>query len=334
MNTSMDTSAYECERTLLVQADFDGELDAGQAAALVTHLGECAHCQRVQQQLVRTRELLRAAPRHAVPAALREAIWEKVRREGARVDGARPDETQLGEQSEAGVRNGTRNEVRPAQSEAALGVAAGSSERSARTRAESAGAELARSELTRSESGRSESVAPMRGGRRARRMAPFGWGIGVAIAASVLAAVVLLLPRSPDVGSELVNNHLRAMQLESHLIDVASSDHHTVKPWFAGKVDFAPPVKELDSDGYVLKGGRVDVVGGRAAAVLVYQAGRHVVDVYMWPAEGGVAGLSRSGRREGFNLRQWREGDLAVWCVSDMGGPELDRFVQRWRARE
>jgi anti-sigma factor RsiW len=144
--------------------------------------------------------------------------------------------------------------------------------------------------------------------------------------------MVVRLPRAPDVESQLISNHLRAMQLDSHLIDVVSSDHHTVKPWFAGKVDFAPVVKELPGSGYVLKGGRVDVVADRAAAVLVYEAGRHVIDVYMWPSSVGADDAFHSSRQDGFNLRHWEEGDLSVWCVSDMGANELETFAQRWRA--
>jgi anti-sigma factor RsiW len=123
------------------------------------------------------------------------------------------------------------------------------------------------------------------------------------------------------------------MQLDSHLIDVVSSDHHTVKPWFAGKVNFAPPVKELEPDGYTLKGGRIDIVRGAPAAVLVYQAGRHVIDVYMWLATADAGGAFQPKPMDGFNLRRWEEGGLVVWCVSDMAAEELDRFEEHWRAR-
>ncbi|MEP7246875.1 MAG: zf-HC2 domain-containing protein [Gammaproteobacteria bacterium] len=252
---------FECERTLLVQADFDGELDAGQAAALVAHVAECAHCRSVQEQLVRARQLLRAAPRYAVPAALRESI-----------------------SSQAG-----RARSIPAAS-------------------------ISRQTFSRSPS----------------RLTSYGWG--AALAAALLVAVVVRMPRTPDVEDQLVSNHLRALQLDSHLIDVPSSDHHTVKPWFAGRVDFAPVVKELDAQGYVLKGGRVDVLAGRTAAVLIYQAGRHTVEVFMWPSTVDAGALFESSRRDGFNLRHWTEGDLAVACISDMGGSELETFVERWRA--
>jgi anti-sigma factor RsiW len=237
----------ECERTLLVQADFDGELDAAQAAALIEHERRCAHCQQARGQLERSRALLRGAPRYAAPTKLRDVL------------------------------------AKAAPAPAAPSV----------------------------------------------RRRPLVWVS--AIAAAIALVTVLLFPRSADVGTQLVANHVRAMQLESHLIDVVSTDHHTVKPWFAGKVSFAPLVKQLDSTGYILKGGRVDIVNGSPAAVLVYQAGRHIVDVYMWPASAGTIPLRASTQVEGFNLRHWHEGGLNVWCVSDMSADELDRFAQRWR---
>jgi anti-sigma factor RsiW len=162
-----------------------------------------------------------------------------------------------------------------------------------------------------------------------RRVAWLGWV--AALAASVLLAIMVVTPRAPDLESQLVASHVRSLQLESHLIDVPSSDHHTVRPWFSGKVDFAPLVKELGTDGYVLKGGRVDVVGGRPVAVLVYQAGRHLVAVYMWPERSG-AGDIRSRQVDGFNVRRWTESGLVVSCISDLAADELERFEQRWRA--
>lgn len=258
---------FACPRALLVQADFDGELDAAQAAALIEHERECAHCRRARWQLGRSRALLRAAPRYTASDELRERIVRGV--------------------------------------QAADGAAA---------------ADLGASAAPSRDRPRLESWS---------RRAPFGWVSALAAAAALL--IVVLLPRSPDVGSQLVANHVRAMQLDSHLIDVVSSDHHTVKPWFAGKVPFAPLVKRLDSDDYVLKGGRVDIVNGAPAAVLVYQAGRHIVELYQWPASAGTRALRASRQLDGFNLRRWEENGLAIWSVSDMSADELDRFVQHWR---
>lgn len=253
------SNLFECEQTLLVQADFDGELEPGRAAALVEHVAQCPHCQVVSDQLARSRALLRAVPRYPVPRQLRDSI-----------------------------------------------------ERTLQT---SVPARAQGSEQPRATS----------------RSAVFGWA--TALAASMVLAIMLLTPRSPDVQEQLVASHVRSLQLESHLIDVPSSDHHTVRPWFAGKVAFAPLVKELGGDGFPLKGGRVDVVGGRPVSVLVYQAGRHVVAVYMWPEHADAKGLLRSQQVDGFNMRQWREGGLVVSCISDLAADELQRFEQRWRAR-
>ena len=247
----------ECEQTLLVQADFDGELEAGRAAALVEHVAQCRQCQLVSEQLERSRTLLRDAPRYSVPQGLRRSVDRTLQQA-------------------------------PAKQSRPLVRAAGR--------------------------------APL-----------LGWA--TALAASVVLAIVLLTPRTPDVEAQLLASHVRSLQLQSHLIDVESSDHHTVRPWFAGKVDFAPPVKELANDGFPLEGGRIDVIGGRTVAVLVYRAGRHVVSVYLWPERADLGDLPRPQRDEGFNLRRWVEDGLVVSCVSDLSADELERFEHRWRAQ-
>ena len=271
----------ECEQTLLVQADFDGELDAGQAAALVRHREECAECRAVEEKLVRARTLLRAAPRYASSAEFRERLGRAIDdRARARGEESARDSAQASDRASAG-----------------------------------AGSRVARS----------RPRAP-----RWSWQSSAGWAAAAAVA--LVAVIFSVSPRSSsDVGALLVDSHLRAMQLDSHLIDVVSTDHHTVKPWFAGKVDFAPPVKQLDAEGYVLKGGRIDVVEARTAAVLVYQAGRHTVEVFIWPARAESATTFQSEQRSGFNLRRWKDGSFEVWCVSDMGAEELDTFARSWR---
>lgn len=284
----------ECEQTLLVQADFDGELDAGQAAALVRHVEGCAECRAVQEKLVRARALLRAAPRYASSAEFRERLSRAI------------DESAQARGEEA-----TRGSVVPLVRDGATsGAAAASHDGSGR------------------QSRASARSAPPRA-RRWSWQSSAGWAAAAAVA--LVAVIFSVGPQSTDVGDQLVNNHLRAMQLDSHLIDVVSTDHHTVKPWFAGKVDFAPPVKQLDAEGYVLKGGRIDVVDARTAAVLVYQAGRHTVEVFIWPARAESATTFQSRQLNGFNLRRWKEGSFEIWCVSDMAGEEMDKFARRWR---
>jgi anti-sigma factor RsiW len=296
-------TVLECEQTLLVQADFDGELDAAQAAALVRHREECAQCRAVEEKLVRARALLRAAPRYSSSPELRERLGRALS-ERARSAGER----QLGENASL------RGDGARSRSDTSLS----SDERSDGDglRGFGWGASGA-------------SARPPRASRWSWRSSA-GWAAAAAVA---LVAVIVSVgpPRSADVGAQLVNNHVRAMQLDSHLIDVVSTDHHTVKPWFAGKADFAPPVKQLDAEGYVLKGGRIDVVDARTAAVLVYQAGRHTVEVFIWPAGPESGSVFPSQQLNGFNLRHWEEGGFEVWCVSDMAAAELDNFASRWR---
>ncbi len=150
--------------------------------------------------------------------------------------------------------------------------------------------------------------------------APFG--AGVALAAAILLAVLPLdRDRVPD---EITSDHIRALQ-PGHLLDVVSTDRHTVKPWFAGKLDFAPTVRDLADQGFPLKGGRLDTIGGRAVAVLVYARRGHMIDVYVWPADRAVQ--PGETRRNGFNLISWRQGELVYCAVSDLDEAELASFT-------
>jgi anti-sigma factor RsiW len=155
-------------------------------------------------------------------------------------------------------------------------------------------------------------------------------GTAGALAAGLLAFALLVPPGQRTVDL-LVDNHLRAMQSSEHLLDVVSSEHHTVRPWFAGRVAFAPPVKDLEAAGYPLRGGRVDVLAGATAAVLVYQAGAHTIDVSVVPLASAAATRAASTVR-GFNVRHWTEDGFAAWAVSDLNGAELDAFVEKWKA--
>jgi anti-sigma factor RsiW len=325
----------ECEQTLLVQADFDGELDAAQAAALVKHREACAQCQAVEAQLVRARALLRAAPRYASSPALRERLVAAFAEDIRAGEGTRPgrgdirggrDDAQL---ASGGARPGSHDDAQLATDGARPG-----SRDDAQSASDGARPGGRSSRFDRDELGATSAVSAGRRPLPDARRRPWRWSPGWATAAAVVLASVIFFvaPRPTDIGAQVVNNHLRAMQLDSHLVDVVSTDHHTVKPWFAGKVDFAPPVKQLDSDGYVLKGGRVDVVDARTAAVLVYQAGPHTVEVFIWPARPESRTTFQSQQLNGFNLRHWKEGGFEIWCVSDMGSDELDTFASRWRA--
>jgi anti-sigma factor RsiW len=149
--------------------------------------------------------------------------------------------------------------------------------------------------------------------------------LGAALSALLIPFRAALPARGLD--DALASAHVRAL-MKGPLVEVVSSDHHTVKPWFAGRVEFSPKVKDFADT--PLSGGRVDEVSGRRTAVLAYMHGRHEVDVFVWvaaaPAPGVTMGLSR-----GYHVARWTEGDLAYAAVSDMEERELRAFVERIR---
>lgn len=152
------------------------------------------------------------------------------------------------------------------------------------------------------------------------------------IAAGLALALGLdfgLATRRADEGlrEELVSAQVRSLQAE-HLNDVASTDQHTVKPWFAGKLDYAPPVRDLSAQGYPLVGGRLDYIGHREVAALVYHHRKHTINLYVWPAqdEGTLAPASQSS--EGYSLVHWRSEGMEYWAVSDLNAGELKEFGQ------
>jgi anti-sigma factor RsiW len=152
---------------------------------------------------------------------------------------------------------------------------------------------------------------------------------------AVALALFVLLPQSPSPLIEgLLGAHLRSLMPE-HLIDVASSDHHTVKPWFAGHTDVSPVVENFDPQGYRLIGGRADYVDHQRAAVLVYQHGAHVINVFTWSA--GRSPPPRDATRNGYHLLFWRSSDIDYCAVSDTGWGELrglERLIEQRGAGE
>ena len=131
--------------------------------------------------------------------------------------------------------------------------------------------------------------------------------------------------------ADLVSGHVRSLMAD-HLLDVASTDQHTVKPWFNGKIDFAPPVPDFSREGFPLLGGRVDYVAGHPAAVLVYGHRQHVVNVYVWPAaEGGGSGPAVASE-QGFQLRRWTVSGLEFGAVSDVNEADLETLAHLFGA--
>lgn len=136
---------------------------------------------------------------------------------------------------------------------------------------------------------------------------------------------LLILPNANPVVDDLTNAHLRSM-MSDHLVDVVSSDRHTVKPWFAGHTDVSPPAVDFKNEGYPLVGGRADYVDGHRAAVVVYRHGKHTINVFAWTA--GDERLPSTAIRNGYHLVFWRSGNIVLCAVSDTGLDELTTLTR------
>ena len=162
---------------------------------------------------------------------------------------------------------------------------------------------------------------------------PWNW-LGLA-AAIIFAAIITLnlVPRLQRPGADqflatqLIASHVRSL-MANHLTDVASSDQHTVKPWLDAKLDFAPAVIDLSSEGFPLVGGRLDYLDNRPVAALVYQRHKHFINLFVWPAASDSAKTTKAITHQGYQLLHWADPDFNYWAVSDVTDSELQTFKQ------
>jgi anti-sigma factor (TIGR02949 family) len=331
----------------LIDANVDRELPPPDSYALQQHIDGCAACQRESDAVRALSAAVRnAAQYHRAPQALR-----------ARIIGALPA-TQVAAQREetsrsAAERNlgdqwrgdGRRDDARHDAPDRAHDEARpGKRNAPARRR----WLDFLRGAWTDRDPARGAGRGPVRGGpagdmRPGQSLGqPFGaaaWR-GGAVAFVVCAAValgVLYTQQRATAPSglvdELVSSHVRA-QISGRDIDVISSDQHTVKPWFNGRIDYAPPVVDLASSGFPLAGGRLDYVGHRRVAVLTYTHGKHVIDVYVFPDNDPAAGKpGPSLSSDGYSVARWRDAGMMWWAVTDAAPESLTQLEAALRAR-
>ena len=169
---------------------------------------------------------------------------------------------------------------------------------------------------------------PKRAPLAAPRKAPW-WSWAMVAACLLLTAAAFLLntnrQRESNLARDIVAGHVRSL-MATHLTDVLTSDQHTVKPWFTGKLDFSPQVRDLSSDGFELVGGRLDYIEGHNAAAIVYTRRKHVINVFTWPASGPNE-ASHAMAQQGFNLIQWKQAGMYYCAASDLNQQELSELV-------
>jgi anti-sigma factor RsiW len=167
-----------------------------------------------------------------------------------------------------------------------------------------------------------------------RRSVLRGFAMGSAVSALAATGLVAIVLRNDDeqrIESEVVSAHLRSLQA-GHLIDVVSTDQHTVKPWFNGKLDVSPPVVDLTAQGFTLIGGRLDYLDARAIGAVVYRRRQHVINLFVAQTANTERKKAKMETMQGFNVRRWSEQGMNFWAVSDIGPDELTEFGDKFEA--
>jgi anti-sigma factor RsiW len=292
----------QCAESLRVQAYFDGEVDAVSAAGIERHAEHCSECRMLLEDLQKVRATLRRNVAYAAtPPALRTQILSALDQEGVAADGGiaadRGSATDRGITADPG-------------SAADQGIVADRG--------------IAPVPLRKS-----ATLVPRPQVWRGRSFwtGAFSGIGGAAVAAAMIFFLVLPSATSP-LTNDLVSAHVRSL-MPAHLIDVVSTDKHTVKPWFAGHADVSPVVADFEAQGYRLIGGRADYLDHQRSAVVVYQHGAHVINVFTWAA--ADRHLPANTTRNGYHLAFWQQGDIQYCAVSDTGWDELLGLVRLLR---
>lgn len=300
----------DCNETrALLGADVDHELSAADAWRIARHVGGCGACRLERERLVALRRAMRQAEYHRAPGALRARIAAGLPLAAAPF-------------AQAPVQDLPASDVPVSDvpvSDVPVSDAPEQDMPSQDMRAPNKPA------VDRPPEAKPRFGADARGGARAGR-----WFArpGSAAAGFALDARRAATEHAVD---EIVASHVRA-GLSSRDIDVISTDRHTVKPWFNGRLDFAPPVVDLSASGFALAGGRLDYVGQRRVAVLVYRYRQHVIDVYVWPSgEGGARPYATVS--QGYALDRWEAAGMTWWAVTDAEPSALAAFRTALDAR-
>jgi anti-sigma factor RsiW len=165
---------------------------------------------------------------------------------------------------------------------------------------------------------------------RARRRSSWWLAAPTAVALAASLMLYIAIPARGQLGVEaMMSAHLRSLA-PGHLTDVESSDRHTVKPWFNGRLPFSPPVPDLADRQFPLVGGRLDYIGAQSAACLVYRHQLHVINLCLWPRDGTAPTMPKSAEENGYRLLSWQQDKLAVAVISDLNRAELEQFKALW----